>query len=399
MKRRSFIGKTALAATATLAGSSFLYGNILSNKNLNKTLNIGVIGTGVRGKGLMTIINSIDQVNVVAACDVLPFRLKEGLRKSNSNPRGYSDYQKLLDDKNIDAVIVATPFNTHSKIAMDALDAGKHVYCEKTMAKGYTGIRELVKKAYESDPIFQVGHQYHSSRLYHHVVDLIQQGKIGNITAFECQWNRHGDWRRKVKDPKLEKAINWRMYRAFSGGLTAELCSHQIDFVNWVLGETPTQVMGVGGVDYWKDGRETYDNIHLIYKYPKGIKATFTCLTTNAREGYQIKILGDKGTIIIDRQNAWFYPEGNNNTKVTGVVDGVSGATLQWGKEKGYKIDVEHLNPTEQALIDFREAIQKNKQPECGILTGAKTAISVQMGLDAMYKNEIIRWKDDLLRF
>lgn len=391
MKRRSFIKKAGIATTGVLS-SSYLYGNIVNDLKCNDTINIGVIGTGDRGSGLMSIINSIDHVNVIAACDVLPFRLKEGMSKANSNPTGYSDYRQLLDNKAIDAVIIATTFHTHSKIAIDALDAGKHVYCEKTLAKGYKAIGELVNKANQSKQVFQTGHQYHSSRLYTHVVDLIQQGKVGKITAFECQWNRHGNWRRPVPDPKFEKAINWRMYREFSGGLTAELCSHQIDFVNWVLGETPNQVMGVGGVDYWKDGRETYDNVHLIYSYPNGVQAKFTCLTSNAKDGYQIKVLGDKGTIIIDTKNAWFYPEGKKKNKVIKDVDGVSGATAQWDKEKGYKIDLEHLDPSKQALLDFKTAILDNNQPKSDLITGAKTAICVQMGLDAMYSNQIVKW-------
>ncbi len=395
MKRRSFIKNTAIV-TAGVASSSYLYGNVMSNLNANTTINIGVIGTGDRGGGLTSIINSIDHVNVIAACDVLPFRLKKGLAKANSNPKGYSDYRQLLDNKDVDAVIVATPFHLHSKVAIDALDAGKHVYCEKTLAKGYKGIRNLVNKENQSNQIFQTGHQYHSSRLYTHVVDLIQQGKVGKIIAFECQWNRHGNWRRPVPEHKFEKAINWRMYREFSGGLTAELCSHQIDFVNWVLNDTPNQVMGVGGVDYWKDGRETFDNVHLIYSYPNDVQAKFTCLTSNAKDGYQIKVIGDKGTIVIDTKNAWFYPEGKKKNKVIKDVDGVSGATAQWHKEKGSKINVEHLDPSKQALLDFKSSIINNKTPESSIITGAKAAICVQMGLDAMYKNKIVKWHDKI---
>jgi predicted dehydrogenase len=187
------------------------------------------------------------------------------------------------------------------------------------------------------------------------------------------------------------------MYREFSGGLTAELGSHQIDFVNWVLNETPSQVMGIGGVDYWKDGRETYDNVHLIYSYLNGVKAKFTYLTNNAKDGYQIKVIGDKGTIIVDMENAWFYPEGKTKNKILGDVDGVSGATVQWDKEKGYKLNVEHINPTKQALIDFREGVLNNKQPESDISTGAKAAICVQMGLDAMYNNDIVKWNSNVL--
>jgi predicted dehydrogenase len=200
----------------------------------------------------------------------------------------------------------------HAQIEIDAINAGKHIYGEKTLAKGYDAIKQLIHKKFDrQDLIFQTGHQYHSSRLYANVVEMIKNGKIGKIAAFECQWNRNGNWRREVPSPELERLINWRMYREYSGGLTAELCSHQIDFVNWVLDETPKQVVGVGGIDYWKDGRETFDNIHLIYSYPSGIKATFSCLTSNAMNDYQIKVMGDKGTIILDYTKAWFFPEGN----------------------------------------------------------------------------------------
>jgi predicted dehydrogenase len=227
------------------------------------------------------------------------------------------------------------------------------------------------------------------------VVKLIKAGKVGNISAFECQWNRHGDWRRSVSDPSLEKAINWRMYRAYSGGLLAELCSHQIDFVNTILEENPIQVMGTGGVDYWKDGRETYDNIHLIYNYSNGVKAKYTCLTTNEKEGYQIKVIGDKGTIIITTNSAKFYPEGKKKQKPSKLqdVDGVSGATWQKDDEGyGEPIHVKHDNPSKQALLDFRDSILDNKEPMSNIFTGAKAAICVQMGLDAMYNNEIVYW-------
>lgn len=396
MKRRTFIKKSGIATAGILTTNS-VFGNLSHLKSSSSdSVNIGVIGTGQRGTGLTSIINKIDGLRVVATADVIPFRLQNGLKKANSNPKGYGNYKALLENKDVDAVIIATPFNTHSKIAIDAIDAGKHIFCEKTLAKGYHGIQQLINKTKESKTIFQTGHQYHSSRLYTYVFDLIRQGKVGNISAFECQWNRHGNWRRKVPNPSLEKAINWRMYREFSGGLTAELCSHQIDFVNWVLGETPEQVMGVGGIDYWKDGRETYDNVHLTYSYANGVKAKFSCLTSNAKDGYQIKVLGDKGTIIIDTKNAWFYPERKKN-KVMGEVDGVSGATAQWDKAKGYNINIEHLDPSKQALLDFKNAIIDNKTPLSNITSGAKTAVCVQMALDAMYDNKIVKWNDNIV--
>ena len=395
MKRREFVIKGSMASLGVAASTSML-GNFSSFKGANNIVNIGVIGTGSRGSGLIPFINKIENLNVVACCDILPFRLEEGLKRTNGKPKGYSDYLRLLDNKDVDAVLVATPFSTHAGIEMDALDAEKHVYGEKTLAKGYEGIENLVDKVKGSRNIFQTGHQLRSSRLYTHIVDLIKSGKIGNIAAFDCQYNRHGDWRRPVADPELERLINWRMYREYSGGLVAELSSHQIDFVNWVLDSTPEQVMGVGGIDYWKDGRETYDNIHLIYSYPKGIEAKFTCLTSNVMDGYQIKVMGDKGTIILKHSKAWFYPEGNHQ-KEFGVVDGVSGATIPWERGKGIPIEVEDANPSQQALVDFRDSIVHNKEPRSNIRTGAKTAICVQMGLDAMYNNKIVKWPSEFI--
>ena len=395
MNRRTFTKKTGLAAFATVSTTTLL-GTSFSSVSPLETLNIGVIGTGDRGSGLIPFINQIENFQIIACCDSLPFRLDNALGKTEIKAEGYRDYRKLLDNADIDAVLIATPFNTHSKIAMDALDAGKHVYCEKTMAKGLFGIQNLINTAKNNQKTFQTGQQYHSSRLYAHVVDLIKNGKIGKITAIDCQWNRNGNWRRPVPSPELEKAINWRMYREFSGGLVAELCSHQLDFTNWVLGEVPEKVMGVGGIDYWKDGRETYDNIHLLYSYPNGVKATFTCLTSNALDDYKIKVMGDKGTIILDYVKAWFYPEGSYK-KELGEVDGVSGATVNWEQGKGIPIEVNHSDPSKQALMDFKESVLNDTEPLSNLVSGAKTAACVQMGLDAMHEEKIVFWNKDLM--
>jgi len=394
MKRREFVIKSGLA-TAALGTTSFMESGIAYPKKAADTINFGVIGTGDRGAGLINIMNDIPELNVISCCDILPFRLQKGIANTSVKAKGYSDYRKLLEQKDIDAILVATPFNTHSQIAIDAIDAGKHVFCEKTMAKGFDAIIQLRDKVNNSDKIFQTGHQYHSSRLYRHVVELIQNGKVGKVTAIECQWNRNGNWRRPVTDSNLERAINWRMYREYSGGLVAELCSHQIDFANWVLNATPDQVLGVGGIDYWKDGRETFDNVHLIYSYPNGVKATFTCLTSNSKDDYQIKVMGDKGTLILDYVNAWFFPEGNYKKEIQ-EVDGVSGATIKWDEGKGIPLDIEHAEPSTQALIDFKNNILDNTVPTSNVITGAKAAACVQMGLDAMYNNKIVQWNNEL---
>ena len=353
--RRDFIKKSSLLSVGML-GTSFAMNGMVNGFGPNETVNIGVIGTGGRGSGLIPYLNDIEGLNIVACCDILPFRLENGLNRTDKKVKGYTNYKSILDNKNVDAVLIATPFSTHAEIALDAIDAGKNIYCEKTMAKGISDIDAVVKAVDKSDKIFQTGHQYHSSRLYRHVAKMIQDGEIGEVTSFECQWNRNGDWRRSVPDPTLERAINWRLYREFSGGLTAELSSHQIDFIHMVLGENPKKIMGVGGIDYWKDGRETFDNTHLIYEYPSGVKAEFSCLTSNALGDYQIKVFGSTGTILVDYKKAWIYREQGFEKEIANV-DGVSGATAD-PLAQGYAtpIDVSHTDPSKQALIDFRDS-------------------------------------------
>ena len=391
--RRKFLATGGMTASGILLGASALPFNL--KKSANDTIQVGIIGTGDRGTGLAHLIKETAGLKVTACCDIIPFRLEGGLQKAEKGAIAYTEYRKLLENKDIDAVIISTPFSMHAQMATDAIDAGKHVYCEKTMVRGIEEAKKLVKKAHSSKKIFQTGHQYHSSRLYNHVAGLIAKGYIGEIASFECQWNRNGNWRRPVPDQKWEKMINWRMYREYSGGLAAELCSHQIDFINWILDSHPQKIAGFGGIDYWKDGRETYDNIHLLMEYPNDVNAKFTCLTSNAFDDYKIKVLGSKGTIILDYTKAWIYAE-NLKEKEKAIVDGVSGATkVAWEKGEGVPIKIEHKDPTLQALLDFQDCILDNKNPESNVKSGAKVAIAIQMALDAMDNNRIEYWKDD----
>ena len=388
--RRSFIKKSAATLSAPL---------ILPNSDvfsLFKTapsdqINVGVIGTGIRGQGLMRILNKIEGINLIAICDTLPFRLEAAAQIAPKASK-YKNHKALLSHKGLDAVIISSPLNTHVAIASDAIDASVHIYCEKTMVKGDQDTLDLVNKVEnEHTKIFQTGHQYHSSRLYSHVVEIIQGGEIGQVSAVQSQWNRNGNWRRPVPDPIFERQVNWRMYREYSYGLLAELSSHQIDFANWLFDSHPEKVTGFGGIDYWKDGRETYDNTHVIYAYPNGVKASYTCLTGNAKDDYKIHVMGDKGTMVLDYAKAWFYPEGSY-TKKYGDVDGVSGATTNWEAGKGIPLDFDHIDPTQQALEDFRDSIVKGIPPLSDVISGAKVSYAIDMGIRAMDQNKTIEW-------
>lgn len=363
------------------------------------TANLGVIGTGDRGLGLIRKLQGFSQFKVTACSDILPFRLEEAVAVAGENCKGYADYRRVLDDKGVDAVIIATPLSMHYEMAAAALDAGKHVYCEKTMVFHENEVFRLIDKVKSSNRIFQVGHQYRSTPLYYHVAEMIRQGYIGDVINVYVQWNRNGDWRRPVPEPQYERIINWRMYREYSGGLTAELHSHQIDFINYVFDSYPQKVIGLGGIDYWKDGRETFDNVNTLFEYPGGMKVNCIALTSNSREGYIMKFRGSKGAIELNIDKGWIYSE-KVTEKELGEVDGVSGATLQLLKEgQGIPItapeEKEGMDNTGHALDAFYRSLVDNTLPYSNVYNGGATALCVRMAIDAMLEGTPQIWKPE----
>lgn len=375
---------------------------------LNDTkLKVGIIGMGARGKWIAKVMQGNASIKLTACCDVFPPNLQQGLSLADKNAIGYDDYRKLLEDKSIEAVIIAAPLFLHFPMAMDALDAGKHVYCEKTMTYNIEEAIKLRKKVNASDKVFQLGYQHRFNPLYHEIKFLIDKGYCGKITKINATWNRNGDWRRPLPEekpdkltgyPDLEHLVNWRMYRAYSGGLMAELCSHQIDLVNWMLGSKPEKVVGLGGIDYWKDGRETFDNVNTIFGYPDGVKASFSAITSNALLGYSIQFLGDKGSIEVEGEQghrAKIYAE---NFAANEKVDGVSGATqIAWQNEEGIPIRVDQpanddYLPTENALKNFAHCTKQNETPFADVEAGFQAAVSVHLANAAMQHNTIEYW-------
>jgi predicted dehydrogenase len=391
--RRKFIATGALALTGLTA---FGYESI-SKGSLGQTgpIRIGLIGSGSRGQGLATLLGKILSFELVACCDIIPENLQGGMKLAAKGARSYTDYKKLLQDKDIQAVIIATPLYLHYPMALDAMAAGKHIYMEKTMAYTIPQALDLVKKVQRSNLVFQVGHQYRYYSLYLKVKEILSKGWIGKVSHYECQYNRNSDWRKPVSDPKMERAINWRMYKEYCGGVLSELSAHEIDIVNWMQDSHPLKVAGFGGIDYWKDGRETFDNIRLVYEYPDGVKASVTSILSNEYKGYSIRILGSKGTIEILRDQAYIYPEATKKT--LGTVDGVTGATMEvLPGGKGQLIVFEkQSDPTTYALQDFAECILKGKKPASNVITGRDVAIAVHMGNQAAETEKTQYWKDE----
>lgn len=400
MKRRGFIKNAGV-----LTSSIFLSNELLAAGSFvaGPKIRVAIIGCGDRGVGIMNVMKQLpEQFEIRAICDVLDFRLQNALKVYTSRDlKSYKDYREVLDDKAVDAVFIATPLNMHFEIAQNAVKAEKHVYLEKTMTYNANQAFELIeiKKKYPAK-VLQVGHQYRSSPLYYKVKEMIDAGYLGKVTQIDCRWDRNGSWRRSVPDPSLERQVNWRMYKEYSGGLAAELLSHQIDFINWAFNTQPDQIYATGGIDFYKDGRETFDNIQATLRYEKeGMIGNFGATCSNKRDGYLFKIKGSKGTISLLMNQGMFYTE-ELNSKLE-VVDGVTGATkITWNKDGGAPILPEPTKDgTWYALKEFYSSIITNKIPDSNIYTGTKTAIAVDLINKSSYSNTIQNWLPEYNRF
>jgi predicted dehydrogenase len=389
MDRRHFLEMTGLLSGVLMLSPATL----LAQRE--DAIRIGIIGCGDRGQGIMQMMASLkEQYAITAICDILDFRLEAAAKLAPA--KTYKDYRQLLDAKDVDAVVVATSLHMHYAIAADAIRAGKSVYLEKTMTYNIPEAQELVKLcARYPGQILAVGHQYRYTPLYFKVKEMISKGYLGDVTQIDCRWDRNWNWRRPVPAGYSDEQINWRMYKRYSGGLPAELLSHQMDFINWAFDTHPDEVMGTGGIDHFNDGRETYDNVQVLLRYKeKGMIGNFGATCGNAHEGYIFKIKGTKGMVSLLPDKGVFYPE-EAAKKELQTVDGVSGATrLEWNTDGGISIVNEKMQDgTWYALKEFYNSVKTGTQPVSNVKTGATTAVCVHLANEAIFSHKILSWK------
>ena len=310
LSRRHFLKySTCLSAAATF--SSLGAPAIIRAQSLASPVSYGFIGSGRQGCNHLKHLSTISTGRCTVICDIYPPNLKKGVETIGNNPETVADdYRRVLDRKDIEAVFIVTPYYLHVPMVLDAISAGKHVFVEKVMAQKEDQISQVLVAA-EANPklVLQVGLQRRYSTVYQVAMQMIHSGALGKVQFIRAQWDRNGSWRVPVPDPKLERFLNWRVYREYSGGLMAELGSHQVDVADWAYKSEPVSVVGVGGLDYWKDGRDIFDNVSVIFEYPQGQKFVFTSICNNAHLDFSEVIMGDEGSIEITL--------GNNSARAT----------------------------------------------------------------------------------
>jgi predicted dehydrogenase len=298
LSRRSFIDRVLKVSAAVGMATAAPWAGAIAAEPGRDRVRLGVIGTGDRGRTLIQNILKTKNCMVAAICDDYRPHLDKARAYLPASVRAYTDHRAMLDAGGIDAVVIATPLHLHARQSFDAFDAGFHVWCEKAMARTTGDCTRMVERSRTSGRVLQIGHQRLFNPTYLNALARAKAGEIGTITQVRASWHRNRDWRRAVPPGSgLERKLNWRLYRESSAGLMTELATHQVQVANWFMDALPTRVMGSGSICFWKDGREVYDHVALIYDYPGGRKLVYTSMLNNARYGCEEQIQGHKGSI------------------------------------------------------------------------------------------------------
>ncbi|MCC5938614.1 MAG: Gfo/Idh/MocA family oxidoreductase [Lunatimonas sp.] len=336
-KRRSFLKKLGVAGAASaVVPSAFASGNALNHVNIlhrqashhaDQVIRLGLIGAGIMGSEDLSTALLHQHVEVVAVSDLYQGRLERAKEKWGSHLFATTDYMEVLKRNDVDAVIIGTPDHWHKQISIDALLAGKHVYCEKPMVHSVKEGHEVIDAWKKSGKIFTVGSQGISSLGNEKAKELLAEGAIGDINYAEGFWARHspeGAWQYAIPADASEKNVDWKRYIAnttnrpfdplrffrwrnyldYGTGMSGDLFVHlftSLHFITNSLG--PTKISAMGGLRYWKDGREVPDVLLGMFDYPDsaqhpGFNLSLRCNFVDGTSGSTyLKIVGSKGSM------------------------------------------------------------------------------------------------------
>jgi predicted dehydrogenase len=367
MNRRDLLRSTSAALTAAS------YSRVLGAADRVK---LGVIGCGGRGSYVMSVFQKNPSVDVVAVCDVWETRAERAKQRA-PEAKVYQDHRKLLETAGVDAVLIATPDHWHAGISIDALNAGKDVYCEKPLTLKIDEGPRIVKAARINNRVCQVGMQQRSGPHYMQARDeYVRGGKLGKITLARTWWHGNGahlakapaematkpanlDWARflapvKWRDWDPQQYWNFRAYLDFGGGQITDLFTHWIDVVHMCMGqEVPHSAVAGGGVYCYTDGRTAPDTINAVLEYPGNWAATFEATLAPGLTGEGVEIVGTQGRLFIDRGRFDFTPAGRNQQTTTVKAEG--------------SLDQHHVN-------NFVDCMRSRKNPNGDVLIGHRAA-------------------------
>lgn len=323
VNRREFIqGAASFSAMMALMGGVPLFADetntaIQAGTNYSTAtapVNIAVIGCGAWGREILQTLSRLPNAPVVAICDNYEAAFTRA-KESAPNAETFTDFHKLIEEKKVQAVIVATPSHLHREIVEDSLAAGKHVYCEAPLAANSEDARAIAKAAKAAVKVnFQSGLQMRSDPQRQFLIPFIRSGAPGKNVFARSQWHKKQSWRRPAASAERAASLNWRLDARTSPGLMGELVIHQLDMISWMLNVQPVAVSGWGSIMYWKDGRDVADTVQAMFEFPDGMNySADAALTTTFDSAYEM-LYGMDAAVMLRVTNeagcrAWMFKE------------------------------------------------------------------------------------------
>jgi predicted dehydrogenase len=310
LNRRNFLG--------SFSSLMMLMGGVEITRGQEKTeatryagppVNCALIGCGTRGREIITELGRLPRSRLVAICETYaPYLRRAG--KSAPDAAQLSDYKKLLDDKSVQAVIVATPTHLHKQIVIEALQAGKHVYCEAPLAHTIEDARAIAKAASGKKKLnFQAGLQQRSDPEIIHILNFIKAGAAGTSVMTRSQYHKKTSWRRSSPNAEFQKKLNWRLDKELSLGLVGELGIHNMDAAGWFMNRRPVSVTGFGSTIRWNDGREVPDTAQAVLDYSRGARLLYDATLANSFDGEYDNYYGTDATVMVRDRRGWMFKE------------------------------------------------------------------------------------------
>lgn len=384
VSRRAFVAGFSAASAARVAGAS-------------DRVRLGIIGAGGRGSYLMRAANQVGGMEWVAVCDAWDQRRARARKLAGKPVEQYGDYRRLLERKDVDAVIVATLDHLHSRIASEACRAGKDVYVEKPMTSLPMQGHALVKAVRETGRIVQVGTQQRSMA---HFIEAKQRffdsGRIGKVHMVRTVWNNNGGYltpvppgmERKPEGLDWDACLGWlpripwdpkRYFNRFAywdfatGGQTGGLFVHWVDVAIWYLGlRAPSAAVALGGIYQYNDGRDTPDNINGVVEYPERLTVSFEASLTDhvRKENDDILFMGTGGRLSITRRGYRFMPQEGEEIRSAGSRE-------------------------EAHMANWLECVRSRKQPNADVVAGHYSAMACHIMNMAYRERARIVWRKE----
>lgn len=445
--------------------------------NNSQLIRIGMIGYGSRALDLSKALGFIHpdeveakrkyktlsswlnqenlNVSLVGICDVFDKHAEEGIATARNKVRPGGDnavnipvkryirYQDMLNDKDIDAVIIATPDHHHASMTIDAIKAGKHVYCEKSVAHTESELMELYDVVRNSNMVYQLGHQINQNAIFQQAKEIIKKDILGKITLVETTTNRNtaeGAWIRHLDNKgnlkpgneqtidweqwlgsspsvpfSIDRYYNWTKWFAYDIGLIGQLFTHEFDAVNQLLRiGIPQSVVSSGGIYYWKDNREIPDVLNCAFEYPdRQMTLTYSATLANGRSrgrvfmGHDASMeLGASLNITVDNDSTRYkkmIEEGTIDTSTpiislqpgSSKVDAVSSATQRYYSSRGLtttNVNGKVIDTTHLHIKEWLNCIRNGGTPSCNIERAFEEGVACLMAHKSYIEKRRVTW-------